>query len=253
MSTMSGGRVFRCAVPLAAAASFLIWTGCGMLEEDKSDGQVQGNQEQSGGTDFGWGVEVVQVTLGEDGGFGQEGMPGIVLGPSNGAGDGTQGLDVLSLGAGGAITLSFGDNLCVVEQGGDDLVVLENAFFVAGDPANRFVETGRVALSQDGVNFVEFPTSVNSALPPGDPNRYPGFAGREPVYSGTDPNEVGGDRFDLADLPPPGLSWARYIRITDTAGDPEDPGDLIGPGYGKSGFDLDAVAALHLGQGDECL
>jgi hypothetical protein len=158
---------------------------------------------------------------------------------------------------GGTITLSLGDTVCVLDSGGDDLVVMENAFFVAGDPANRFIETGRVALSQDGVNFVEFPTSVNTALLPGDLNRYPGFAGREPVYPGpdpneVDPNEVGGDRFDLADLPPPGLAWARFIRITDTAGDPEDPGDLIGPGHSKSGFDLDAVAALHLGQGDEC-
>jgi len=230
--------------------ALLTGPGCGMLEEDQK--QAAANDLTGTGSQPGWAVEVVQAEVGDDGGFGAGGMPGVVLGPSNGAGDGTQGTDVLSLGQGGSITLSFGSGSCVLDQGGDDLVVMENVFFVGGDPANRFIETGRVALSQDGVNFVEFPASVNEALRPGDPNRYPGYAGLEAVYPASDPDEAGGDRFDLAGLTPPGLTWARYLRITDTAGDPEDPGDLVGPGYGKSGFDLDAVAVLHIGQGEEC-
>jgi len=240
-------------VAAALLISAFLLPCCGMLEEDNASGpDGESNQEQPWVSRIGWGAEVVQAQVGADGGFGQESMPDIVLGPSSGAGDGVQGLDVLSLGEGGSITLSFGDDYCVVERGGDDLVVLENVFFVAGEPGNRFIETGVVALSQDNVNFVEFPTVVNEDLQPGDPNRYLGFAGKEPVYPGTIPNEVGGDRFDLAALPPPGLSWARYVRITDTAGDPEDPGDLVGSGYGKAGFDLDAVAILHLGKGDDC-
>jgi len=243
-------KAFAPCILFSILSVILFGSACGMLEEGQGPSGQAGDLPLAG--EAGWAVEVVQVELGEDGGFGAGNLPGVVLGPSNGAGDGTQGTDVLSLGVGGSITLSFGSEGCVVDRGGDDLVVMENVFFVGGDPANRFIETGRVALSRDGVNFVEFPTSVNDALNPGDSNRYPGFAGREAVYPGTDPNETGGDRFDLANLPPPGLNWARYIRITDTAGDPQDPGDLVGPGYGKSGFDLDAVAALHFGQGDAC-
>jgi hypothetical protein len=71
----------------------------------------------------------------------------------------------------------------------------------------------------------------------------------EPTLEGDTPDTVGGDRFDLAKV---GLTWARYIVITDTAGNPKDPGDEIGGGYGQAGFDLDAVGAIHLGSGSQC-
>jgi hypothetical protein len=176
-------------------------------------------------------------------------MPGVVLGPSSGTGTGAQSLDVVSLGSGGSITVGFAPDGCAVDLAGDDLAVLENAFYVAGEEDNRFVEAGRVEVSQDGIVFFEFPSSVDEARRLGDPLRYTGFAGVEPVYAGALPGEVGGDRFDLADM---GLGWIRYVRITDVNGDPEDPGDVMSVGYGMNGFDLDAVGAIHFARGDAC-
>ncbi len=226
------------------SAFLVMWTGagCGLLEEDEEAMEPAG---ESGG----WATEVADVTYGEDAGFGQGLMPGVVLGPPQGAGTYMGSLDVLSLGVGGSITLSFGPDACVLDGSGDDLVVLENVFYVAGDGTNRFIETARVAVSRNGTDFVEFPTEVDAALSPGDPNRYSGFAGVEAVLEGDTPATVGGDRFDLEKV---GLPWIRFIRITDTAEDPWDAGDEFGTGYGKAGFDLDAVGAIHLGQGKEC-
>ena len=79
---------------------------------------------------------------------------------------------------------------------------------------------------------------------PEDPARdFPGCAGTNPVLATSDnhvdptnPGVAGGDPFDLADI---GLSTARFIRIRDSG--------VNGHGYGgaTSGFDLDAVAAVH--------
>ncbi|MBZ0147205.1 MAG: hypothetical protein K8F62_06630 [Pseudorhodoplanes sp.] len=75
--------------------------------------------------------------------------------------------------------------------------------------------------------------ATNHHLPPATPHSPPCGDG-----SGTLAG-VGGDAFDLAEV---GLSAAKYVRITDVDGDPEDPGDAF-----AGGFDLDAVAALHSG------
>jgi hypothetical protein len=218
--------------------------GCGMLEEDKIL-----KPDPVPGSDDGWAAQVLQVSCGEDATFGQGSMPGVVLGPSSGTGTGAQSLDVVSLGSGGTVTVGFAPDHCVIDLAGDDLAVMENVFYVAGEEDNRFVEAGRVEVSQDGNAFFAFPTSVDETRSLGDPSRYSGFAGVEPVLPGNLPGEVGGDRFDLADLD---LDWIRYVRITDVNGDPQDPGDIMSAGYGMNGFDLDAVGAIHFGQGDEC-
>ena len=49
-----------------------------------------------------------------------------------------------------------------------------------------------------------------------------------------EPEVVGGDPFDLADL---GLTGVKYVRIRDVSG--------VG-GAPSAGFDLDAVGAVHL-------
>lgn len=231
---------------LLFVAALLLFSsgGCGLLEEDQSGAGVSEPEE----TDA-WAVEVVDVVYGEDAGFNQKLMPDVVLGPPSGGGSHAGSLDVVSLGDGGTLTLSLGGNRCVRDGEGDDLTVLENVFFLAGVEDDRFIETARVEVSQDGEEFFTFPTSVDEELPPGSPDRYAGFAGVEPTLPGDDPAEVGGDRFDLEDL---GLEWARFVRITDTAGDPWDSGDEFGLGFGKAGFDLDAVGAIHLGMGGEC-
>jgi hypothetical protein len=229
---------------LVGVLFFFLSSACGLLEEDVDSAESNGPVESTG-----WATSVVEVVYGEDASFGQGLMPDVVLGPPSGAGTMSGSLDVLTLGLGGTITLGFGQNACILDLEGDDLTVLENVFFVAGDGSDRFIETARVAVSQDGEEFYTFPTSVDDELPLGDPDRYQGFAGVEAVMPGDQPDEVGGDRFDLAEV---GLEWVRYVRVTDTNQDPWDPGDEFGIGFGKAGFDLEAIGAIHLGRGGDC-
>jgi len=181
---------------------------------------------------------VVSYTPGQNGGFNQDLLPDVVLGPPFGLGANAGSLDVVSLGNDGSITVAFTDNR-VVDGPGADFTVFENAFNSPG--LGIFTEYGVVAASEDGVNFVEFPHT------PGPD----GLAGRTPVYANPDTNDLdprdpavsGGDQFDLATI---GLASARYIRITDPGQSIDDVGNHFPtPGVGKSGFDLDAIVAIH--------
>lgn len=185
---------------------------------------------------------VVSVTPGDCAGFGLASMPDVVLGPPEGGGDTQGSLDVLSLGKGGAIVLSFEENP-IVDGPGADFVVFENAFFAGGDPSRPFVELATVSVSEDGVSFVEFPCTKSASEPP----PYGACAGWRPVRSSSangvspfDPATGGGDPFDLADL---GLRRVRFVRIVDRgegtcASSPTDKLTTVG-------FDLDAVASIH--------
>ena len=140
-------------------------------------------------------------------------------------------MDVLSLGVGGQIVLSFGDRM-IVDGPGPDLVVFENPFLIGGDPDAPFAELAEVAVSEDGESWHRFVCE-----PGGDVERWPGCAGWR-LTAQFDPcaptaDTTGGDPFDLAEL---GLSRARYVRITDLSADGEAP---------SAGFDLDAVAILN--------
>ncbi|RMF24428.1 MAG: carboxypeptidase regulatory-like domain-containing protein [Deltaproteobacteria bacterium] len=180
---------------------------------------------------------VRSFTPGAGAGFGQDGLPGIVLGPPEGGGLTQGSTDVLSLGDGGRIVVAFRNNL-VTDGPGDDFVVFENAFHAGSPDGPIFDELAFVEVSVDGRRWVRFPA---------DPDTGAGMAGRTPVLAGTasgiDPlsAEAGGDRFDLADV---GMSHARLIRIVDAGAAVDDAGNHV-PGGGKAGFDLDAVAALH--------
>jgi hypothetical protein len=182
--------------------------------------------------------DVVSFTPGINGGFQQDLLPDIVLGPPYGGGSSAQSLDVVSLGDGGSVTLAFTDNR-IVDGPGPDFTVFENVFNSPG--LGFFTEYGVVAASEDGVNFVEFPHS------PGPE----GLAGRTPVQANPDTTDIdprdtanaGGDSFDLATI---GLASARFVRITDPGAAIDDIGNHFPtPGPGKSGFDLDAVVAVH--------
>jgi len=190
------------------------------------------------------------------------GVPANALGGPHGAGIFTGGLDVVSLGVGGAIELEFVDNV-LVDAPGPDLTVFENAFLGVGpgllsDPP--YSEPGRVSVSQDGQSWLAFPC----ALDPSQGPLYPGCAGVYPVLADVDdpsgphpcdptdvpiedligqpvvgfptPAGAGGDSFDLAAL---GLTWARFVRIEAA------PFDTPPNGPNNVGFDLDAVAAVH--------
>lgn len=181
---------------------------------------------------------VVSFTPGAGSGFGAELLPDVVLGPPRGGGAVQQSLDVVSLGNDGVITVRF-DLPVICDGRGADFTVFENAFHVNTPSGPVFEEFGIVAVSQDGVDFVELPYDAIS---------HGGLAGRVPVLSDPDngidplqPAESGGDSFDLATV---GLAWVAYVRITDPGAAIPDPGNRIPPGD-KGGFDLDAVAALH--------
>ena len=180
-----------------------------------------------------WADAVVSFTPGEGAGFGGNYFPANVLGPP----DQSAGLneysstnkpqEILSLGNGGEIVLSFDDNY-IIDGEGADFTVFENAFISVLDN-KPFVEAGIVAVSQDGLNFVEFPY---------DTATWAGLAGVTPTkdnYHFTDPTVSGGDPFDLADV---GLEWARFVKITDL-------GNIKKEGTWNGDFDLDAVVAIN--------
>lgn len=175
---------------------------------------------------------VVSFTPGAYAGYGQNLLPGVVLGPPQGQGPTEGSLDVLSLGRQGSIVLEFTD-IVAVDGPGVDLLVFENPF-VKPD-GTTFAETGVVAVSEDGITWREFPCSARNR-----PN-YPGCAGVKTVYSNpdngispTDPAVAGGDGFDLAAV---GLSRASFIRIRDSGAN--------GYSNNSGGFDLDAVSIVN--------
>ncbi|MFN0053482.1 MAG: cell surface protein [Planctomycetales bacterium] len=177
---------------------------------------------------------VVEFEPGEGAEFGQEKLPDIVLGAPHGAGKLAPSAHVLSLGRGGRITLEFVDNE-VFDGDGPDFIVFENAFLKdpGDDPGNGFFELAKVEVSADGKEWKEFPFDYVTRK---------GCAGHHPVLanpgendiSPTDPEQAGGDPFDLKQV---GLAIARFVRITDL--------DNAAGAKGTAGFDLDAVAAVH--------
>ena len=167
-------------------------------------------------------TQVVSFEPGENAGFGQDQMPDIPLGPPMGAGEGAGSLDVVSLGRDGVIILDLGEG--VQDRSGPDLIVFENPF-------PGWLEYGIVGVSEDGITFTDWPCADDGA----------GCAGVTPVLSHPDndidphnPDTAGGDAFDLADI---GLSYARYVRITDS-------GTNSYAGI-SGGFDLDAISIVH--------
>lgn len=170
-------------------------------------------------------------------GFGQDRLPEIVLGPPVPGTGASGGVDVLSLGCGGLVTLFF-DGPGIPDGPGPDLIVFENPFPV-GDAT--FVEPARVLVSDDGVDWRVFPCAPGRDDPPvGCAGIGRVRAGGETGIDPTDPEHAGGDAFDLAEL---GLSRARWVRLIDV-GAAHEPTRMWCGGAG-GGFDLDAVAAVH--------
>ncbi|MFN2425321.1 MAG: hypothetical protein ABR587_02610, partial [Candidatus Binatia bacterium] len=171
---------------------------------------------------------------GTSAGFGAAELPHVVRRAPEGFGLEQGSTDVVSLGDGGRIVVSF-DNNAAVDGEGDDLVIFENAF-VSGPLV--FTELAFVEVSADGKVWSAFPYDAETGE---------GLAGRTPVLSnsdnGLDPFDPasGGDRFDLADV---GLEFVRFVRITDAGSLIHDPGNDSFAGT-KGGFDLDAAGAIH--------
>ncbi len=180
---------------------------------------------------------VVSFTPGPCAGFGATEMPEIVEGPPHGGGALQGSLDVVSLGVGGEIVLSFAPN-AIVDGPGPDFIVFENPFDRGGDPTEPYAEPGEVSVSEDGVTWATYPCTATSYP-------YGACAGWHVVYSApgngispVDPSVAGGDAYDLADL---GLSQARFVRIRDMATEVcPDAG-----GTTSDGFDLDAISIVN--------
>lgn len=180
-------------------------------------------------------ADCVDEFLPEGAGFGQDRFPEIVLGPPEAGANAQGGLDVLSLGCGGQITLHFaGDG--VVDGPGPDLLVFENPFPL-GD--GTFVEPARVLVSDDGVDWRAFPCDPSADVPLGCAGVALVRAASTNDLDPTDPAEAGGDAFDLAAL---GLARARWVRLVDVGIDYHGGAWCTGP---SGGFDLDALAAVH--------
>jgi hypothetical protein len=182
-------------------------------------------------------------------GFGASSMPGIVEGPPVGGGTGHGGTDVVSLGSGGSIVVSFAPNT-IVDGPGVDFIVFENPFWIGGNSDDVYAEPGEVSVSDDGVTWTTFPctptidpqaTDGTGVAPP-----YGECAGWHAVLSTptngispVDPSVAGGDPFDLSDI---GVTSARYVRIVDKTH--EDCAET-GSRPDTNGFDLDAISIVN--------
>jgi hypothetical protein len=227
----------RTHIQAAAVSSALFAMACGPMPTG-ADGSAGGDAAVDGATSSEAGAprgvfaeRVVEFAPGAGAGFGQSRMPGIVLGAPEGAGDMFGSTHVVSLGRGGRICVAM--SATMVDRAGADFIVFENAFFVAG-VERSFVELGEVSVSDDGSTFATF--ACDRAAAP-----FRGCAGVNPVYASTsngldptDPRYAGGDAFDLASV---GLTRATIVCVRDLETEPQ-----MAP---SSGFDLDAVAAVH--------
>ncbi len=203
--------------------------------------------------------------------------PGIfktsnVLGPPRGSGYKAGSTHVLSLGAGGSVTLGF--DVEIADGPGADFLVFENPFY-AGRNFSSFAELFFVEVSTNGKDFTRFPAVYHG------PSRSPGAFGtlpmgccsnlggitpvladpaRRPGLDPFDPCLAGGDPFDLADLKNDPLVKAgkvdlgriRFVRLVDIVSGKEK--DSLGktiydPGGPTGSADIDAVAVIHYRKG----
>jgi len=179
---------------------------------------------------------------------GQEVDP-VFMNPEPGLGKavGTS-LDVVSLGRGGEITLTF---LFPIRNGEDwDFAVFENSF------SDTYLELAYVEVSSNGQDFVRFDNDSLTTKPVSgfgsvDPTNVNGLAGKYRQGYGTP--------FDLQDLAEKSevlsgivnLARISHVRIIDIVGDGsalDSSGEVIYDPYptsGSAGFDLEAVGVLH--------
>jgi hypothetical protein len=198
-------------------------------------------------------TSVVSFTPTDCAGFGAGSLPGIVEGPPVGGGSEHGSTDVVSLGSGGSIVVSFAPN-AIVDGPGQDFIVFENPFFIGGNSNDVYAEPGEVSVSDDGTTWQTFPCNptINLSATDGTGTEppYGACGGWQVVYSAPgngispfDPATAGGGAYDLADL---GVTHARYVRIVDRTVEncPE-----AGPDKPTTnGFDLDAVAIVNAEQ-----
>ncbi len=142
--------------------------------------------------------------------------------------------DLCSLGMNGEIIVGF-KNYSIIDREGIDFIIYENV--MKNQILNRyFIEPAKVSVSNDGVNWTEFPF---------DSLTLDGCAGTKPTISANldiDVLQSGGNGFDLSQI---GVTEIKYIKITDVS-------EIIKnnkkhPFYDVtiSGFDLEALVGVN--------
>ncbi|MCW7754144.1 hypothetical protein OOT00_09100 [Desulfobotulus sp. H1] len=155
--------------------------------------------------------------------------------------------DVVSLGMGGSLTLTF--DFPLENREGYDFAVFGNSF------SDTFLELAFVEVSTDGHIFVRFPTHSLTqnrvhAFGHVNPTQIDGFAGKYRAGYGT-PFDL--DQLEKEDAVIQGLvdlSRILYVRLEDVVGDGSRTDSHGNPVYApyptqiSAGFDLDGVAVL---------
>jgi hypothetical protein len=142
---------------------------------------------------------------------------------------------ICSLGLGGEIIVAFKD-FEIVDGHGPDFTIFENAF-INQINGKIFAEPGKVAVSEDGINFFEFPF---------DSATLEGCAGVTTTHGKSnpfDPTISGGNSFDLSTI---GLNRAKFIKITDISQMLLDNKNHKYYDPTITGFDLDAIVGINL-------
>lgn len=142
--------------------------------------------------------------------------------------------EILSLGLDGEIVIGLKNNF-IINQQGIDFIIFENCF-VNQFTNKEFAEPAKVAVSKDGINYIEFPYNIDSLS---------GLAGVTPTIGNQDPFNYpacGGNGFDLNDV---SIDTIKYIKIIDVS--KEILSNKKHKNYDPtiSGFDLDAISILH--------
>jgi hypothetical protein len=162
--------------------------------------------------------------------------------------------DIVSLGDGGAATLTFTHP--IYNGPGADFAVFENGFN-AGGAGLAFLEFAFVEVSSDGINFVRFPAhshvqdTAQLPMDPIDCSLVHNLAGTYIFGYGTP-----FDLQDVADSNGLDVNNITHVRLIDVVGSIDEAyatydveGNKINDPwptpYPSSGFDLDAVGVLH--------
>ncbi len=173
-------------------------------------------------------------------------------------------LDVVSLGDGGEITMTFDPP--ITDGPGADFAVFENGFPSGG---LLYAELAYVEVSTNGNAFVTFPSvSLTPSEIIGDnvldPTDVHNLAGKHP---GGNIYPCQGTPFDLADLAGDplvasghvDLSQIRYVRVVDVIGNgstEDDQGhaiyDPFPTEWAQCGFDLQGIAVMHQAEVQGC-
>jgi hypothetical protein len=174
--------------------------------------------------------------------------------------------DVVSLGDGGRITLTF--DTPIGNGPGPDFAVFENGFHQSGSQTTAFLELAFVEVSSNGVDFIRFPSvsltpSQTQVASFGelDASNLHNLAGKHVREYGTP--------FDLADVASSPLldlsAGITHVRIIDVVGriapvldgsvevwspSRDSLGNIINDPYptpfSTGGFDLDAIGVINL-------